>query len=160
MQSLVLICLLIFLSQKLSAFDLVIIFAAPSRKRVAEWFGASFLWQPWPQGWWFNPQPCLVVAFLDKMLHDNYLCLVESNQHKQQKKVRSKLKRKIRKPRQLLSEYGFVLYMAPPSLSRDRRIKMKKSIKSLLDTGAVCEPFAVFSTTKKWTGKLCDYAHF
>ena len=32
------------------------------------------------------------------------------------------------KQRQLLSESGFVLRIAPPPLSRDRRIKMKKSI--------------------------------
>ena len=30
--------------------------------------------------------------------------------------------------RQLLSESGFILCIAPPSLSRDRRIKIKKSI--------------------------------
>ena len=50
----------------------------------------------------------LVVAFLDKMLHDYYLCLVESGkQHI--KEVRRKLNRKTRKQRQLLSESGFVL---------------------------------------------------
>ena len=45
----------------------------------------------------------------------------------------SKLKtflQKTRKQRQLLSESGFVLCIAPLSLSRDRRIKMKKSISS------------------------------
>ena len=39
------------------------------------------------------------------------------------------LERKTRKQRQLLSEFGFVLCIALPSLSRDRTIKMKKSIK-------------------------------
>ena len=42
------------------------------------------------------------------------------------KKSEAKFKRKIRKHRQLLSESGFVLRIAPTSLSRDRRIKMKK----------------------------------
>ena len=36
--------------------------------------------------------------------------------------------RKTWKQRQLLSQSGFVLRIAPPPLSRDRRIKMKKSI--------------------------------
>ena len=60
------------------------------------------------------------------MLHDDYLCLVESGKQ-QIKEVRRKFKRKTWKQRQLLSESGFVLRIAPPSLSRDRRIKMKKS---------------------------------
>ena len=37
-----------------------------------------FLWRPWSQGWWFNSQPSLVVASLDKMLHVDYLYLVKS----------------------------------------------------------------------------------
>ena len=61
------------------------------------------------------------------MLHDDYLCLVESGKQ-QIKEVRRKFKRKTWKQRQLLSESGFVLRIAPPSFSRDRRIKMKKSI--------------------------------
>ena len=69
----------------------------------------------------------LVGASLDKMLHDDYLCLVESGKQ-QMKEVTRKFKRKTWKQRQLLSESGFVLRTAPPSLSRDRRIKMKKSI--------------------------------
>ena len=43
------------------------------------------------------------------------------------KKQQAKFIRKTRKQRQLLSESGFFLRIAPPSLSRDRRIKMKKS---------------------------------
>ena len=39
-----------------------------------------------------------------------------------------KFNRKTRKQRQLPGESGFVLSIAPPPLSRDRRIKMKKSI--------------------------------
>ena len=62
------------------------------------------------------------------MLHDDYLCLVESGKQ-QMKEVTRKFKRKTWKQRQLLSESGFVLRTAPPSLSRDRRIKMKKSKK-------------------------------
>ena len=46
------------------------------------------------------------------------------------KKSEAKFNRKTWKQRQLLSESGFVLRIAPPSLSRDRRIKMKKSIKN------------------------------
>ena len=38
---------------------------------------------------WFSSHPSLVVASLDKILHDNYLCLVESNKQ-QIKEVRSK----------------------------------------------------------------------
>ena len=76
----------------------------------------------------FNSQPSLVVASLDKMLHDDYLCLVESGKQ-QIKEVKRKFNRKIWKQGQLLSESGFVLRIAPPPLSRDRRIKMKKSIK-------------------------------
>ena len=45
------------------------------------------------------------------------------------KEIRRKFNRKTWKQRQLLSESGFVLRRAPPPLSRDRKIKMKKSIK-------------------------------
>ena len=41
------------------------------------------------------------------------------------KKSVAKFKRKTRKQGQLLSEFRFVQYIAPPSLSRDRKIKMK-----------------------------------
>ena len=64
------------------------------------------------------------------MLHDDYLCLVESGKQ-QIKEVRRKFNRKTWKQGQLLSESGFILRIAPPPLSRDRRIKMKKSIKSM-----------------------------
>ena len=43
------------------------------------------------------------------------------------KKSEAKLNRNTRKQRQLLSESKFVLRIAPLSLSRDRRIQMKKS---------------------------------
>ena len=43
------------------------------------------------------------------------------------KKSEAKFKRKTRKQRQLLSKSAFVLSIAPPLLSSDRRIKMKKS---------------------------------
>ena len=43
------------------------------------------------------------------------------------KKSEAKFKRKIRKQRQLLSEFEFVISIAHPPLSRDRTIKMKKS---------------------------------
>ena len=47
------------------------------------------------------------------------------------KEVRKKFNRKTWKQRQLLSESGFVLRIVPPPLSRDRRIKMKKSNRRL-----------------------------
>ena len=71
------------------------------------------------------------------MLHDDYLCLVESGKQ-QIKEVRRKFKRKTWKQRQLLSESGFVLRIAPPSLSRDRRIKMKKSNYQEIKRNQVC----------------------
>ena len=43
------------------------------------------------------------------------------------KKSKAKFTRKIRKQGELLSESGIVLCIAPPSLSRDRRIQMKQS---------------------------------
>ena len=43
------------------------------------------------------------------------------------KKSETKFQRKTRKQGQLLSESEFVLCIAPPSLSRDTRIKLKKS---------------------------------
>ena len=46
------------------------------------------------------------------------------------KRSQAKFKRKNRKQGQLLSESGFVLCIAPPSLSRDRRMKVKKSSSS------------------------------
>ena len=47
------------------------------------------------------------------------------------KKAEAKFQRRTRKQRQLLRESGFVTGIAPPSLSRDRMIKMKKLIKSI-----------------------------
>ena len=46
------------------------------------------------------------------------------------KKSRSKTQPEKSEKRQLLSESGFVLCAAPPSFSRDKRIKMKKSSSS------------------------------
>ena len=61
------------------------------------------------------------------MLHDNYLCSVESDKQQIEEVRSEKLNRKTRKQRQLLSESGFVRRIAPQSLSHDRRIKMKES---------------------------------
>ena len=61
------------------------------------------------------------------MLHDDYLCLVESGKQ-QIKKVRKKFNRKTWKQSQLLSESGFILRIAPLPLSCDKKVKMKKSI--------------------------------
>ena len=112
-----------------------------------------------------RPRCCAppLVTPLDKMLYDDYLCLVESGKQ-QIKKVGRKFYQKTWKTQlgkgnriddtvffffvrklhclfflvasfqtkinslSLLSESGFVLRIAPPPLSRDRRIKMKKSI--------------------------------
>ena len=79
-----------------------------------------------------------------KILHDDYLCLVESGKQ-QITEVRRKFKRKTWKQRKLLSESGFVLRITPPLLSRDRRIKMKKSIKPLIQSGQ--QP----GVQKRWT---------
>ena len=61
-------------------------------------------------------------------VNDDYLSLVESGKQ-QIKEVRRKFNRKTWKQRQLLRESEIILHIAPPSLSRDRSIKMKKSIK-------------------------------
>ena len=62
---------------------------------------------------------------LSKMLYDNYHRVVESDKP-QIEAVRSKIQAENSQTRrQLLSESGFVLCIASPSLSRDRRIKMK-----------------------------------
>ena len=71
-----------------------------------------------------NSQPNLVVASLDKMLHDDYLYLMESGKQ-QIKEVGRKFNRKTWKQRQLPIESGFVLRIAPQPLCHDR--KMKKS---------------------------------
>ena len=60
------------------------------------------------------------------MLHGDYFCLVESGKQ-EIIEIRSKFNRKTWKQRQLLNGSGFVLGIAPPPLSRDKRIKMKKS---------------------------------
>ena len=48
------------------------------------------------------------------------------------RKLEAKFKRKPRKQRQLVSESGFVQSIAPPPLSRDGRLKMKKSISPMV----------------------------
>ena len=53
------------------------------------------------------------------------------------KKSEAKLKRKTRKQGQLVSESGLVLCIAPPSLSREKRIKMKKSINYIFGKGGM-----------------------
>ena len=91
---------------------------------------------------WFNSHPSLVVTSLNKMLHDNYLCLVESNEQ-QIEKIKSKIQAENSETRQLLSESGFVLCIALPSLSRDRRIKTKKSINSSITLKSMFDYFAL-----------------
>ena len=75
-----------------------------------------------------NSQSSLVVASLDKMLHDEYISVWWNLASNKLTKSEAKFNQKTRKQRQLLSESGFVLRIAPPSLSRDKTIKMKKSI--------------------------------
>ena len=73
-----------------SAGDNILFFSHPYES-VAQRLGASFLRQPRSKGYWFHSQPNLVVASLDEILHDNYLCLeclVESSKQ-QIKQVRS-----------------------------------------------------------------------
>ena len=65
------------------------------------------------------------------MLYDNYLSLLgEIETSSQLKQSEAKLQPKTRKQGQLLCESGYVLRIAPTSFSRDRRIKMKKSIRN------------------------------
>ena len=61
------------------------------------------------------------------MLHDDYFCLVESGKQ-QIKEAKSIIQTETSETKQLLRKSGLALRIAPPSLSRDRRIKMKKSI--------------------------------
>ena len=60
------------------------------------------------------------------MLYDDYLCLVKSGKQQIKEVRKKKIQPENLKQRQLLSESGFVLRIAPPPLSRNRRIKMKK----------------------------------
>ena len=46
---------------------------------MAERVKASFLRQPWSYDHGFNPHPGHFVAFLNKTLYDDYLCLVALN---------------------------------------------------------------------------------
>ena len=96
-------------------------------QKLAAWpsVRSVFLRRPCSQGRWFNSHPSLVVASLDKMLHNHYLCGMECSKQ-QIKEVRSKTQVENSETKQLLSESGFVLCIAPLLLSRDRRIKMKK----------------------------------
>ena len=72
------------------------------------------------------------MAFLNKMIHGNYLCLEEFNKT-QIEEVRSIIqaeKSEIRATPKRVWNSGFVLFIVSPSLSRDRRIKIKKSSSS------------------------------
>jgi len=73
---------------------------------------------------WLNSNPRRVAASLDKKLYDDYLSFVAPNmQHINWEEVKEPIGKLGN--RQLLSELGFVQNIAPPSLSRDKRIKME-----------------------------------
>ena len=63
----------------------------------------------------------------------NYLCLVLGRSYEQINKVRTQPE--TIRSRQLLSESGFVLCLAPPLLSRERRINMRKERSIALTSG-------------------------
>ena len=92
---------------------------------------SDVLGRPWLQVYWFNSHPCLVVASLDKMLYDNYSCEVERNKQ-QIKEIRSKIQLENSEANATPKRVWFVLCVASSSLSRDGRIKMKKSMKQQL----------------------------
>ena len=87
------------------------------------------------------------------MFHDTYLCLVESNKQ-QIEEVKSKTQAE-NSERQLPCESGFVLCIAPPSFSRGRRIKIKKSL-NLKDAGMKENRTKV----RKWTRDNRDGVKF
>ena len=69
------------------------------------------------------------------------------------KKLEAKFKRKTRKHRQLLRESAFILHIAPSSLSRDRRIKMKKKShqrKSKVQKKHICEITSQIRKNEFW----------
>jgi len=92
-----------------------------------------------------------VVESLDKELYNDYLCLVASN--KQQKKETTiKLGNG-----QLLSGCGFVQNISPPSLSRDRRIKMEQTNNKLTKLNILrarkAKFFFLYEIVERWR---CD----
>ena len=62
------------------------------------------------------------------MLHDDYFCLMESGKQ-QIKEVRSKVQAKNLDTKATSKLVWNVVRIAPPPLSRDMKIKIKKSIK-------------------------------
>jgi len=65
---------------------------------------------------------------LDKTLYDDYLCLLASNKQQIQWSEVKETTGKLGNG-QPLSGCGFIQNIAPPSLFRDRRIKMKQTKK-------------------------------
>jgi len=63
---------------------------------------------------------------MDKALYDDFLCLVASNKQQIQWQEVKETTGKLENG-QLLSGCGFVQNIAPPSLSRARRIKMEQT---------------------------------
>ena len=75
-------------------------------------------------------------------------------------KLKKSLKRKNRKQGQLLSKSGFVLCVTPPTLSRDRRIKMKKSLSKTVEEIVLHQnAYSARSSEKTWrsSGQLPSY---
>ena len=70
------------------------------------------------------PKPCCFVLW--KRCFTTITCAWWNLTSSILKKSEAKFKRKTRKHRQLLSETRFILRIAPSSLSRDGKIKMKK----------------------------------
>ena len=74
---------------------------------------------------WFNSCRSFAITSVNNMLQVDFLSVVESEKQ-QIKEVKSQpLTKKL--GNKSINESGFVLSISPPTLSRDRRIKMKKS---------------------------------
>jgi len=75
----------------------------------------------------FPPSSRRFGASLDKALYDDYLCLVASNKQKIKRKEVKNQRNGSEIHGQLLSGFGFVQNITPPSLSRYRSIKIEKN---------------------------------
>ena len=92
-----------------------------------------FQQRPWSQGWWFNSQPSFVVASLDKMPHNTYVCLVESNKQ-QIVKVRNKIQAETLETRSTPKQ----VWIRPMHSAFSRQDDEKEEIKNNALTVLVC----------------------